>query len=50
MKKLVKNIKAKYYEAKMGYCQNKVREAEDIPTANYWLNAYWDWNIKLLAL
>ena len=50
MKKLVKNIKANYYEARMKHCQNKVRKSEDALTASYWLDMYWDYNVKLLTL
>lgn len=50
MKKLVKKIKTKYYEAQMSRCQNRVRKSEDVPTANYWIDLYWDYNVKLLAL
>lgn len=50
MKKLIKSIKAKYYERCMKHCQNQVRKSDHVPTIVYWLDLYWDYSLKLRTL
>jgi hypothetical protein len=50
MRKFIKGIKARHYEARMDHCQRKVRKAADIPTTNYWIDMYWMYNERLLNL
>lgn len=53
MKKLIRNIKAKYYELKMKYWQGKVRKylgKDDRLMTRYSIDMYAIYNTRLLEL